>query len=91
MKNAHILFHDVEGVNLATRQLKMLHVRTQHVKYGRNVSNEAAYLYGIHIYLTSLTSVSVCLYESYLRKRTTIILTTTAVKNWKPRNRRNSI
>jgi len=54
MKNAHIQFHDAEGTSLVKGQLIIQHVRTQYVKYGRNISNEVVYLYGIHIYLKSL-------------------------------------
>ena len=54
MKNAHIQLHDAESTSLVKTQLIIQYVRTQYVKYGRNISNEVVYVYRIHIYLTSL-------------------------------------
>jgi hypothetical protein len=53
MKNAHIQLHEAEGTSLVKRLLIIQYVRIQYVKYGRNISNEVVYLYGINIYPTS--------------------------------------
>jgi hypothetical protein len=60
MKNVHIQLHDAEGTSLVERQLIIQYVWPEYVKYGRNISNEVVYLYGIRIYLTSLNVRFVC-------------------------------